>query len=378
MTDQPESIVQPDQPPPLPRVGSVRPERSRLVPPISEEEEWRTIVESSKNRKNRKGKLQSTSTVDGATFVEQEDQHSDVAALGKLAEELLRRQVVFLYPAPLAALHAPQVRSSAFLAACHLVIFKRHQTNSHPILPVMMPRSQMPLRFTVRIAGSDIATSTTQRSYRCPFCDSTYVAEITSDKTDRRRPEFVIGFKITREQALKTYMQWIQQKSWFRPGDLSLRAISDKQMGVYIPFWHYAYAARSTWRAMIGQYWYRTETYTVRNSEGKTETRTRTVRETEWNPLTGRHQKYYFGFLVSASNGLSQQEALSIQPYDLRELTRFKPYFLAGWLSEEYSVDYANAQAIAEEEFRKREYNNVSRLMPGDTYGQLQVDTQFE
>jgi hypothetical protein len=129
---------------------------------------------------------------------------------------------------------------------------------------------------------------------------------------------------------------------------------------------------------MIGEYWYRTETYTVRTSDGKSETRTRVVQETEWWPLSGRHKKYYSGFMVSGSTGLPQSEAAVIQPYQLDELVRFKPYFLAGWMSEEYSVEAERALVVAQNEFRNRERSSVQGNLPGDISMSLRVDTDFK
>ena len=51
--------------------------------------------------------------------------------------------------------------------------------------------------------GAEIATKPNQRSYVCPFCDSTYVSEISRRDTNRQEPEFVIGFAVTPEQALR-------------------------------------------------------------------------------------------------------------------------------------------------------------------------------
>jgi len=232
--------------------------------------------------------------------------------------------------------------------------------------------------FHCQNCGSDVETAVDQRSYRCPFCDSTYVAEIKRDATTRQRPEFIIGFSVTREQAQEKYLQWIGRNSWFRPGDLNTKAVSEKQKGVYIPFWHFSIGAQSQWSAQIGQFWYRTETYTVTNSKGERETRTRMIQETEWWPLSGRHRTYYSGFMVSGSTGLPQNEALVIQPYDLSELVRYNPYFLAGWLSEEYSVAAEQAVEVATKEFRKREARSVGNSLPGDTQAGLSVDTDFD
>jgi hypothetical protein len=135
--------------------------------------------------------------------------------------------------------------------------------------------------------------------------------------------------------------------------------------------------AESFWQANIGEYWYRTETYTTRDSKGNLVTRTRRVRETEWWPLRGKHHHYYSGYLVSGSRGLSQRDADRIKPFQLPALKRYQPYFLAGWLSEEYSIARDDALAVCQQEFYRREQANAAAFLPGDTYGGLQVETQF-
>jgi hypothetical protein len=207
--------------------------------------------------------------------------------------------------------------------------------------------------------GSEMAADPDQRSYTCPFCDSTYVVEFSPEWTDRQRPEFVIGFAITREQAHEMFVRWLNEKSFFRPGDLSSASIADKQKGIYLPFWSFSVLAESRWSANIGEYWYRTETYTERDSKGNMVTKTRQVQETEWWPLSGRHHHYYSGYLVSASRGLPQQMADRITPFNLPAMKRYAPYFLAGWLSEEYSVERDKALEISLAEFQRRSATSI-------------------
>ena len=225
--------------------------------------------------------------------------------------------------------------------------------------------------------GSEVATDPDQRSYVCPFCDSTYVVEFSRDQTLRQRPEFVIGFAVTKEQAHEMFERWIAENAWYRPGDLETAAIADKQRGVYLPFWSFSMLAESTWSATIGEHWYRTETYTTTDANGKTVTRTRQVQETEWWPLSGHHHRYYSGYLVSGSRGLPQQEAERIKPFQLPSLKRYEPYYLAGWLSEEYSIERNDALAICQQEFYRREHANTGAFLPGDTYRDLHVSTNF-
>ena len=207
-----------------------------------------------------------------------------------------------------------------------------HRKKSSPTAPVVQQK-----RFRCKNCGAEISVDPSERSFTCPFCDSTYVLELPPTESDRERPEFVVGFAVTPQDAVDKFQTWLRQNGWFRPGDLRQAQIHDKMRGVYLPFWSFSMLAESRWSAQIGEYWYRTETYTVVEN-GKTVTRTRQVRETEWWPLSGLHHNYYSGYLVSGSKGLPQVEAERIKPFRLEALKRYQPYFLAGWLSEEYSV----------------------------------------
>jgi hypothetical protein len=249
--------------------------------------------------------------------------------------------------------------------------------------PVSIETQQLQTRGETRSfrcdnCGSEVDVAADQRSLRCPFCDSSYVAELPSDERTSQRPEFIIGFEITREKAQEMFFQWLGKNSFFRPGDLKTKAISEKQQGVYIPFWHFSMTAQSQWSANIGEYWYRTETYTVKDADGKTRQMTRTVQETEWWPLSGVFRKYYSGFMVSASKGLPQDESLAIQPYQLNKMMRYRPMYLAGWMSEEYSITKDAALQITQQEFRSRDRAAIANFLPGDVTSDLQVRTDLE
>ena len=237
--------------------------------------------------------------------------------------------------------------------------------------------SPLTKHFRCEQCGAEVATDPSQRSYVCPFCDSTYVIEFSMNQTGRHRPEFVIGFAVTPEQAQDRFKTWLRENQWFRPGDLSTASVIDKMKGIYLPFWSFSMLAHSQWRAQIGEHWYRTETYTTRDSKGNTVTRTRRVQETEWWPLAGRHHRYYSGYLVSGSKGLPQNQALRIQPFQLPALKRYEPYFLAGWLCEEYSIAREEALALCQQEFQRQEHANIAAFLPGDTHRGLAAQTEF-
>lgn len=279
---------------------------------------------------------------------------------------------------PCTACGSPREGKSRFCVACGTPLEAR---NAPMVVPGESGESQGALpdhAFECKNCGSQVATSLEQRSYICPFCDSTYVTEIPVSRSGRQRPEFIIGFSITAYEAEQKYYEWLGKNSWLRPGDLAQKAVSEKQKGVYLPFWHFSMFASSEWAANIGEHWYRTETYTTRDSKGKTVTRTRQVQETEWFPLSGRHHRYYYGFLSPATKGITGTEAQAIQPFQLTALSRYRPYFLAGWMAEEYSVEMDAAIQESKEEFRKRQTEAVRRFLPGDRSSNLNVQTRFD
>ena len=230
--------------------------------------------------------------------------------------------------------------------------------------------------FRCQNCGADVAVDPNQRSYTCAFCESTYVVEFNPAESGRQPPEFIVGFAFTPEQAQERFARWLADNSWFRPGDLRKAQVVDKLRGVYLPFWSFSLLAESRWSAQIGEHWYRTETYTT-TENGKTVTKTRQVQETEWWPLSGEFDSYYSGYLVSGSRGLPHQESLRIQPFQLPALKRYQPYFLAGWLAEEYSIVREEALRVAQEEFQRRQETNIAAHLPGDTHSGLSVESRF-
>ena len=239
------------------------------------------------------------------------------------------------------------------------------------------PAQRLQKFFRCKHCGAEVAIDPDRRSYVCAFCDSPYVVEFTPEQTGRQTPEFVIGFAVTPQKALEGFRAWLGANSWFRPGDLRSASAEDKLQGIYLPFWSFSMLAQSQWAASIGEHWWRTETYTT-VEDGKTVTKTRQVCETEWWDLSGRHHQYYSGYLVSASRGLEQREAQQIFPFHLAALRRYEPYFLAGWLSEEYSVPQEQALQVTKDVFHQQEQQNIGGFLPGDTSSNLRVETCFD
>ena len=208
----------------------------------------------------------------GSIMSEEEVELADVQADSGLDAPMVDTDAAAPQGEPCEACGCPVEPLDRFCPACGS---PRATAEALPAVEAEQPAQKF---FRCENCGSEVATDPDQRSYVCPFCDSTYVAEFSPEHTQRQRPEFVIGFGVTLEQAQEKFRQWLRSHNWFRPGDLKTAQVAEKLKGVYLPFWSFSMLAESSWNATIGEYWYRTETYTTTDSKGKTVTRTRRVR----------------------------------------------------------------------------------------------------
>jgi hypothetical protein len=231
--------------------------------------------------------------------------------------------------------------------------------------------------FRCESCGAEVRCEPGSRSTTCPFCAAPYVVEFDPAASGRQEPEFVLGFAIPADRAEKVYKEWLAANGLFRPADLRQRAEAENLRGIYLPFWSFSGRADSRWSAEVGEYWMRTETYATAEAQGKTITQTRQVRETEWWNLEGGYHAYHSFYLVSGSKGLPQAVSEWIQPFQLLALKRYAPHYLAGWLSEEYSVARDQALEISRAEFHRRQQETIAAFLPGDTRRGLRVETTF-
>ena len=230
--------------------------------------------------------------------------------------------------------------------------------------------------FSCQSCGATVACEPGPRSYACAFCGSTYVAEVRGEGLAALVPEFVVPFRVGREQATRVFDDWCRH-GFFTPRDVRKAARMDKLQGIYLPFWTLSMRADSEWEADIGEWWYQDRTQTYTDAQGKTRSKKAQVRRTEWHPLRGRHHSWHHHFLVSGSRGLPQAEALAVGPFQLVEMRRYRPEYLAGWLAEPFGVSREEALAACESAFREEEGKRIRAFLPGDTQSGIEWTTRF-
>lgn len=214
----------------------------------------------------------------------------------------------------------------------------------------------------------------------------------------RPEPRFAVAFASDATAARQEVMRWLG--GWRLFTDRALRTARVEDMrGVYVPAYLYSAVARTTYTAQIGERYSETVDVPVgsrpgeeppdvmplpwpgkrlRKPKAKPVTEQRVVTRTEYRALQGRHFTYVTDVLVSASGGLARHELARLQPYDYRQLRRFSPALVAGFVQEDYAlaasaVEQASRAAAAEQVASK-----LRSFLPGDSYSDLEVRTQTQ
>lgn len=213
-------------------------------------------------------------------------------------------------------------------------------------------------------------------SDRCVFCTSPLIA----GTSEHDHADLVAPFALDQRAAADRLSSYLQGQ-WLAPGNVRASRSPSKLKGVLVPFWAHDASVRSSWDAMIGVYWYRTETYTVtvtRNGKTTTETRTRVVQETEWFPTEGTHATSYADHLVSGSKGLPEAEANALEPFDLGSALPYDPALLAGWTAESPTILRSSAASVARSELERTTRAAVKQFLPGNVARNLSVQSNIE
>ncbi len=216
-------------------------------------------------------------------------------------------------------------------------------------------------------------TFETTRTATCPYCACPSFVE-RPPAADRPDPAFVVTFATDAARARRDLASFLRARRWFADTAVS-RATVDELRGVYLPAYLYSAAATTSYTVTIGEHYTETETYETTDAQGKKQTETRTVTRTEHYPLAGNHVGYVTDVIVSASAGVANAELQRVEPYDLKQLRRFAPPLISGWIAEGFSRDVTSCTKASRDEAVDAIGQQLRRFMPGDNYGDLDYRT---
>lgn len=214
--------------------------------------------------------------------------------------------------------------------------------------------------------GAMITFTPPEVARQCDFCGAQIVAQAKS-ADPILAPEGVLPFRITQQEASTGLHQWLASR-WFAPNALKHFAQPDAIHGVYLPFWTYDTHTTSYYTGERGEYYYETETYYERDSQGNQVERTRQVRHTRWYSASGTVSRWFDDLLVPATTSLPQNRLEALEPWDLTELKPYDPAFLSGYKAQRYQVDLAQGFERAKQV--------AAGVIQGDVRGDIGGDEQ--
>lgn len=211
--------------------------------------------------------------------------------------------------------------------------------------------------------GARVEITSDRHAASCPFCATAVVTDTGS--TRQIKPQGVLPFVITEAQAKTALADWLRSL-WFAPSGLTAYARRGKRMsGVYSPFWTFDADTLSRYHGARGDWYYET-VHVTRTIDGRQQRVAEQVRRTRWTPVSGQVARDFDDILVLAASSLPRRITDALTPWDLSQLTDYRPEYLAGFLAEGYTIPLASGHDIACQEMAGVIAGDVRRAIGGD------------
>ena len=167
--------------------------------------------------------------------------------------------------------------------------------------------------------GAELITSDETIATFCSYCGSTALLE--KSNTEKKKPDYIIPFKITKEECKKIYREKIKN-SLLAPKNMIETQEVEKVRGIYIPYWVYSYRKTGRQLARGKKYKYRLGDYVYYNDYTiSTEINTK---------LTG--------ITHDASADFSDNLSEAISPFSIKDKKEFSPAYLTGFYADAEDV----------------------------------------
>lgn len=173
--------------------------------------------------------------------------------------------------------------------------------------------------------GAEIMADDRQTALFCYYCHNPVI--LAGKLTGDYKPSKVIGFRLTRQQALDGFKNWCGKKM-FVPSDFKSNQQLEKMTGLYVPFWVADCDVKAEFVA-IGK---------VVNSWTSGDYR---YTETKEYQIVRNARIITQGIPADGESKIDDQLMESIEPFDYTDLKDFSMSYLSGFYADKYDVDRA-------------------------------------
>ncbi|WP_299900593.1 DNA helicase PriA [uncultured Aquimarina sp.] len=203
------------------------------------------------------------------------------------------------------------------------------------------------------------------KSLHCVYCTMPLIIE-DAYKEDWILPGAVLPFQFDQKKSHQIFSKWVQGL-WFAPNNLKKAALDPQYTkGLYLPYWTFDAQLYATYTGQRGDYYYVSVPYTT-TVNGKTVQRTRQERRTRWTPASGNVSGFVDDTLIKASHQRKNTIPNKIAHWNLKALVPFNTSFLAGFVTEKYTIPLKDGHLESTKEAEKIARSWSRHDIGGDT-----------
>jgi DNA-directed RNA polymerase subunit RPC12/RpoP len=185
--------------------------------------------------------------------------------------------------------------------------------------------------------GAEVVTDDTTSATFCYYCHSPVL--ITERLTGAFKPDQVIPFSISREEAIERFKAWARDRK-FVPPDFTQSSQLEKMTGIYLPHWMADYSAHVNYRgtAMNRRTWMSGNTQYTEHKEY----------------AISRHGTIDVDHVHTAAFSKFDRTLVdAITPYDETRASAFSLPYLSGFFAEKYDIEQSEVQPGVEDEVKR-------------------------
>ncbi len=203
--------------------------------------------------------------------------------------------------------------------------------------------------YICKTCSGEIITDATTAATSCPYCDNPVV--LNHQFQGMLKPDFVIPFKLDKNQAIEAYKKHITGKKLL-PSVFKDKNHIDEIKGVYVPFWLFDADIQGS-----AQY----KASTVRHWSDSNYNYT----ETRYFSVFRGGNLAFAKIPVDGSKKMADELMESIEPYNFNEAVEFSTAYLSGFFADKYDVSANNCILRANDRIKQSTIDALRATVSG-------------
>lgn len=219
--------------------------------------------------------------------------------------------------------------------------------------------------FHCKSCGAETVFDNNEFAKVCPFCDSAAIVQ-TAD-LEGVRPDSVLPFRVSKENAGKSFVKWSKSKP-FAPSGFKKKNGIESIKALYTPAWTFDANTHSLYDGVVGDH------YTVTVGTGKDQ---RTETRTRYRNVAGQYGQFFDDVLVNAGAQVDEKTFNKLAPYPVNEAVKYDKKFLAGYHADYYKKSMRDGYGEAKQRIDNTIRSNIIASLHCDVVSHLNIRTRY-